>query len=60
MKSPVDQSLTGEPPEEQPKKRYTAPRLIVHGSVEAITKGSAMGTSDVGGLTKKGALQTAI
>jgi len=60
VKSPADQPLTGEPPEEQPKKRYIAPRLIVHGSVEAITKGSASGTTDTLGLTAKGALETAI
>jgi hypothetical protein len=34
-----------------PKKGYVTPRLIIHGSVEKITGGGAVGGSDQGSRT---------
>ena len=39
------------PQQKVPKKGYVTPRLIIHGSVEKITGGGAVGGSDQGSRT---------
>ena len=38
----------------QPPKPYSPPRLIVHGTIGALTNGAKAGSSDIGGLTATG------